>query len=319
MIAVGVHILKQRRSFANVQHHDVHIAGVEDVAESGAAPAFQRQASQASFLRDLVEGSIAIVAMEQKRFAVARAGLHAVHLGKDVAIGDEDIGPGVVVHVKKAGAPAHQAVVLLSHAGSPAHILEAFRAEIFVKTIGLFGKMGDEEAEPSAVVEIGEIHAHVAELHAFATEREAGEHAYVRKGAVVIVVVKVVGNGIIGDEQVRPAIIVVVRPHHTQAVIADFVANASFCGDFFKSAIAAIVIEEIAFADESPGAALHQDTFVAAILVATETRQVVHFDVRVAGDEQVHVAVAVVISPGRTGHEAAAADTGFRSTLPSRS
>src|SRR5229473_1171248 len=311
MITVGVHIFKQRRSFANVQHHDVHIAGVEDVSESGAAPAFQRQGLKTGFLRDFVEGAIAIVAMEQKRFAVARAGFHAIHLGKDVSIGDEDIGPGVVVHVKEAGAPAHQAVILLSHTRSPAHVLETLRSEIFVKTVGLLGKMRDEEAEPSAVVEIGEIHAHVAEFHAFAAERQAGEHADVRKGAVVIVVVEVVGNGIIGDEQVRPTIIIVVRPHHTQAVIADFVANASFCRDFFKSAVATIVIEEVAFADEPPRAALHQDTFVAAIFVATETRQVVHFHVRVAGDEEVHVAVAVVISPRRSGHEAAAADTGF--------
>src|SRR5713101_6529785 len=311
MITVGVHIFKQRRSFPDVQHHDVHIAGVKDVAESGTAPAFQRQGLKTGFLRDLVERSVAIVAMEQKRFTVTRAGFHAIHLGKNVSIGDEDIGPGVVVHVKEAGAPAHQAIVLLSDAGSPAHVLETLRAEIFVKTVGLLGKMRDEEAEQSAVVEVGEINVHVAELKAFADERQAGEHADVRKGAVVIVVVEVVGNGIIGDEQVRPTIIIVVRPHHTQAVIADFVANASFCRDFFKSAVATIVIEEVAFADEPPRAALHQDTFVAAVFVATETRQVVHFHVRVAGDEEVHVAVAVVISPRRSGHEAAAADTGF--------
>src|SRR5216684_7645007 len=249
--------------------------------------------------------------MEQEGFTVTRTGFHTIHLWKDVAIGDEDIGPGVVVHVKKAGAPTHQAVVLLSHTGSPTHVLETLRAKIFVKTIGLLGKMRDEEAEPPAVVEIGEIHAHVAEFHAFAAERQAGEHADVRKGAVVVVVVEVVGNRVIGDEQVGPTIIIVVRPHHTQAVIADFVANAIFCRDFFKSAVATIVIEEVAFADEPPRAALHQDTFVAAIFVATETRQVVHFHVRVAGDEEVHVAVAVVISPRRSGHEAAAADTGF--------
>src|SRR5260370_20026314 len=53
MITVGVHIFKQRRSFADVQHHDVDIPGVENVAESGTAPAFQPQGSQDRVLRDL--------------------------------------------------------------------------------------------------------------------------------------------------------------------------------------------------------------------------------------------------------------------------
>ncbi len=35
----------------------------------------------------------------------------------------------------------------------------------------------------------------------------------------------------------------------------------------------------------------------------------------VAGNEQVDVAVAVVVAPGGTGHEAAAADTGFVSDV----
>src|SRR5260370_41681681 len=133
--------------------------------------------------------------MEQKRFTVTRAGFHAIHLGKDVAIGDEDIGPGVVVHIEESSAPAYETVVLLSHAGSPAHVLETLRAEIFVETVGLLGKMRDEEAEPPAAVEVGEIHAHVAEFHAFAAERQPGEHADVRKSAVVIVGVEVVWNG----------------------------------------------------------------------------------------------------------------------------
>src|SRR6266481_9828955 len=79
--------------------------------------------------------------MEQDRFTITRARLHRVHLGENVAVGDEKIEPGVVVHVKKARAPSDQTIILMAEAGSPAHVLEAFRAHIAIQRIGLLGKI----------------------------------------------------------------------------------------------------------------------------------------------------------------------------------
>ncbi len=61
----------------------------------------------------------------------------------------------------------------------------------------------------------------------------------------MIVVIEVVGHGIVGDEQIDPAVIVVVHPHYAEAVVADVVVYASFDGDLFESAVAAIVIEKV--------------------------------------------------------------------------
>src|ERR1700682_4977221 len=214
MVTVSVHVLEKRRSFADIEHDNIDVAGVEDVAEGGAAAALHRKAGQARFLGDFIEGSVAIVAVEQNGFAIARAGFDGIDLWKDVAIGDENVEPGIVIHVEETGAPADQTVILLANAGGPAYVLETLRAEIFVEPIGLLGKMRDEEAETSTVVEVSEIHAHVAELHALAAQRQAGEHAYIGESAVVIVVVEVVGHGIIGDEEVGPTVVIIVSPHH---------------------------------------------------------------------------------------------------------
>jgi len=45
------------------------------------------------------------------------------------------------------------------------------------------------------------------------------------EGAVVIVVVEIVGDGIVGDEEVGPAIVVVVHPHDAEAIVANVVVG----------------------------------------------------------------------------------------------
>ncbi len=82
-------------------------------------------------------------------------------------------------------------------------------------------------------------------------------------------------------------------------------------GDLLEGAVAAIVIEEIAFTFEAPRAALHQNAFEAAEFVAAELGEIAHVQMGVAGDKEIDEAVAVVVAPGGAGHEAAAADAGF--------
>ena len=122
--------------------------------------------------------------------------------------------------------------------------------------------MRDEKTEAAAVVIVGEIDAHVAELRAVAAEGNSGEHADFGKRAVAIVVIEIVGDGIVGDDEIGPAVVVVVGPHDAETVVADLIVDAGFHGDFLEGAVAAIVVEKIAFAFEAPGAALHLQSFI---------------------------------------------------------
>ncbi len=171
--------------------------------------------------------------------------------------------------------------------------------------------MGDEEAEAATVVVIAPVHAHIAEFHAFAAQSHASDHAHVGEGAVMIVVVEIIGNGIVGDEEIGPTIIIVVHPHDTESVVANVIMDARFDGNFLKGAITTIMIEEVAFAFETPGTTLNENALEAAEFVAAKLGEIVHVEMRIARNKQIDEAVAVVVAPGRASHESAAADSGF--------
>jgi len=85
-----------------------------------------------------------------------------VDLRIDVAIGDEEIEPGIVIHIEEGSAPADVGIAGLTDTGGPAHVVEAFGAQVAIERIGLVLEVGDEEAEAAAVVIVTPINAHVA-------------------------------------------------------------------------------------------------------------------------------------------------------------
>src|SRR5450759_1152690 len=100
----------------------------------------ERKRRQAGFLGGLVEGAVAIVAMQQKRLAIAGAGFQSVDLRIDVAVGDENVEPGVVVHVEKGGAPGDVGIAGLANAGSPTNVVETLRTHVAIERVGLSSK-----------------------------------------------------------------------------------------------------------------------------------------------------------------------------------
>src|SRR5580704_2958867 len=175
---------------------------------------------------------------------------------------NQQIEPAGVRHIEKAGAPTNILVARPSDTGRPTDVLEAVGACVAPKRFRLLLKRGDEKAEAAGVVVIPEIDTHVAELRAIAAKRNSREHADFGKSAVAIVVIEIVGNGIVGDDKIGPAVVVVIGPHRAEAVVADLIMDASFHGDFFERAIPAIVVEKIALAFEAPRAALHLQSFI---------------------------------------------------------
>src|SRR5215469_15841365 len=132
------------------------------------------------------------------------------------------------------------------------------------------------------------------------------------EGAVVAVTIKEVGAGVVGDVEVRPAIIVVVSPGSTEAVIVMGIVYPGFLGDFFKGAVAAIVKEQIGLALHAPGTALHENAVITAkFLVTTKFRQFVHVNMNVARNEQVDFAIAIIVGPGCAGAETSGSHPGL--------
>ena len=69
---------------------------------------------------------------------------------------------------------------------------------------------GDYQIFPAVVVEIAEIDAHGRERLAVVVEADAGRSATSRKLSVAFVVEEEVRHGVVGDEDVHPAVVVVI-------------------------------------------------------------------------------------------------------------
>src|SRR6266566_276350 len=315
MKTIRGHILEKRGWLADVQQKNVHVASVKNVAESGTATGFHGQFRETGLLRDFVESSVTIITMHEQRLAKARTGFQSVNLRINVAVGDQNVEPGVVIHVKEGRAPTDVGIAGLADAGGPTDIVKTLRTRVAIERVGLLFKVGRKEAQAAAVVVVAPINAHVAKLHAFAAEGHARDHPDVGEGAVVIVVIEVIWDGVIRHQEVGPAIVVVIHPHDAEAIVADVVVDASFDGNFFKSSVTTIVVKEIAFAFEAPRSALHENALEAAEFVTSEFRKVVHVQMGIAGDEKIHETIAVVVAPRRPGHKATADDTGLFSDV----
>src|SRR5215469_15126713 len=214
----------------------------------------KRQCRKPGFLGHFVKSAVAIVAMKEQRFLEAGAGVNRVDLRIDVAIGDENIEPSIIVHIKERGSPSDVRIAGLAYTGGPTDVVEAFLAPVTIERIRLLLEMSDEKAQAAAVVIVPPINAHVAEFHALAAERDAGQHTHIGERPVVIVMVQIVWNGIVGYKEIGPAIVIVVYPHYSQAIVANFIVDPSPHRDFFEGSITAIVIQEIALAFETPRA-----------------------------------------------------------------
>jgi tetratricopeptide (TPR) repeat protein len=91
------------------------------------------------------------------------------------------------------------------------------------------------------MIVVSEINAHGAEFLAVTAEGYAGQHTDLIKGAVVAVVVKKIRASIVRQEQIRPAVIVVIGPDCAQTKAMLGIVHSRFFGDILKGAIAAIV------------------------------------------------------------------------------
>src|SRR5260370_40620010 len=90
------------------------------------------------------------------------------------------------------------------------------------------------------------------------------------------------------------------------------IADPGLSGNLFERAIAPVVVEQVGFPLQTPRPALHQHAAKAAeLLIAAQLRQLVHIDVDITRYEQIHVAVAVVISPSRVQAQSSSANARF--------
>lgn len=77
-----------------------------------------------------------------------------------MTVGNKNIGPTVVVHIKKRRAPANVGKSWEQQPGFRADIVKPLRAAIVKKRRAFLAEVGNNDAVASAVVEVRDIHSH---------------------------------------------------------------------------------------------------------------------------------------------------------------
>ena len=93
-------VAQQGRWAIEVVDDEVEVAVVVEIAARRAAADARCHEGRASVRRDLHEGAVAVVPVEQRPLTVGGAGVPAVELRVDMAVDDEEIEPAVVVVVE---------------------------------------------------------------------------------------------------------------------------------------------------------------------------------------------------------------------------
>src|SRR5580658_3728326 len=107
MVRGEIKVTQDRGDVTRVVDDDVHLSGVEEISEGSAACTALEENAGAGTQGNILEGTIALITIENLALAIRRAILIVINLGIDMAICDEDIGPAVVVEINEARAPAN--------------------------------------------------------------------------------------------------------------------------------------------------------------------------------------------------------------------
>ena len=105
-MVAGVRVAaNELRKIIDTVHDDVDIAVIIEVAKGRPAGRSWRRNSGSGLHWDIVEMTIAQIAIQQLALCIAGFRPKLFHFGIDVPIADEDIKPTVVVHIEESAAP----------------------------------------------------------------------------------------------------------------------------------------------------------------------------------------------------------------------
>ena len=147
---------------------------------------------------------------------------------------------------------------------------------------------------------------------AVGAERATGFQRDVHEFSVFLVLIKSAGGGIVGHVNIGPAIIIKIGGQDAQAEGSVGLKNSGGSRNIGESAVAVVVIKNIFATLEPRRAACDHHAFIEARARFRHRRgRQVHIDI--VGDEEIELAIAVVVHEGAAGIPALAiaGDAGF--------
>src|SRR6267154_904992 len=130
MVGILRVVYEERWRRADVENHHINVAVIVDVAEGHAAAGVHGAVVQTGDGGNLIEGAIALVAVEQERFAILDVFRDSVDVGIDVAAGDEQVGEAVIVKIDETSSPGNVGQRTLRDFGGIGEVGESLSALI---------------------------------------------------------------------------------------------------------------------------------------------------------------------------------------------
>src|ERR1700686_668993 len=125
-----------------------------------------------------------------------------------MALSDEQVLPAVVVEIFQADTPSGTAGGECAEAGFETSIGERAFAVVVVEAVDFAGQFGDDDVGFAVVVVILKDSTHAGKGFAVGRERGAGFEGAFGERSVAVVVEEELLHAVIGDEDVREAVVV---------------------------------------------------------------------------------------------------------------
>ena len=248
----------------------------------------------------LFKAAVSQVAEQQRGGAIGIRGQGALGVGIHVAGGDEDVRQAVVIQVRHGSAPSHVAG-LYRQSRLSCHLVILPLAQACVEAMGVVREVGLQHIQNAVAIEVGHRKAHAGLLHAVGIQGQTALDAFLGKRPVVIVMEEQRRRGITSQVDIRPPVVIKVGCNGRESKGRTRLPDSGFLRNILERPIPAIAIQKLAAGTETARTARRRHTFPVTVWIRAGLGHFADVVVGVGGDEEVQVAVTVVIDEGRAG------------------
>src|SRR5712691_1229386 len=149
--------------------------------------------------------------------SVGDALLHPLDFVFDVTVGNEDVGPTIVIVIKEEATEAESNQGCAANFGTRRFVYEQAITLVVIEGKHLICEICNDNAGMAGAVIVGSVHAHTSSRDSIFTESDARSHTTLLEAAIFFVQVKLVRLRVVGQQDVWPAVAVVIENGNTKA------------------------------------------------------------------------------------------------------
>src|SRR5580698_1481204 len=232
-----------------------------------------------------------------RRLGIADPLLHRLDLVFDMSVGDEDVLPAVVIVVEEKTAEAERDQRGAADVRVRGFIHEQPIAFVVIKRQHLIRKIRNNQTGAAGAVIIRRVNPHASARDTVFAEPDAGGNGALFERSVFLIEVKLIGLRVVGDQDVRPSVVVVIENRDAQSLRRRIVKPGLLRG-VFELAVAQVMPEARRRSLVRFGRAVR---LVRAIERAIEIGLL--RPLHIVRNHEIKFAVAIVIHPSRAGGE----------------